>query len=287
MPRCHGLRLATQPPCMLARSTCLAAAYHIRAAVMTSVAYDPVANEWTPKRRMPEASQSASAHTIGDKIYVVMGNTSLRQLQNGLYAYDPGADAWSARAARPTYRSFFASAVVNGRLYVIGGQGMVDNGPSPPVGSFSSPEAKSHVEIYDPATNSWSTGAPVPTALHAAQACVVGGQIHLFGGTSGGPFERSILTYSPTSNSWSAKSPMPNLRVGFACTVVDDAVYLVGGYALGPGRCSTRSSATTRSWRRGLLRLAPRRRQLPACGGDLDGDSFARASTARPSAARA
>jgi N-acetylneuraminic acid mutarotase len=118
---------------------------------------------------------------------------------------------------------------VNGLLYVIGGGGEVDNGPG------RGSELKSHVEIYDPATDRWSTGAPLPTALSQVRACVVGDQIYVFGGTSvTGAFERSILTYNPTSNAWSAKSPMPNERVGFECVVVDDAVYLVGGSEFQP-----------------------------------------------------
>ena len=188
-------------------------------------AYDPAANEWTPKRRMPQASQGLAAHTIGDKIYVALGSNDLLQGENKLYAYDPLADQWSTRAARPTYRSNFVSAVVNGLLYVIGGSGRIDNGPGP----FFDSEHKSHVEIYDPATDRWSTGAPLPTALSNGQACVFGNQIYVFGGSSVAGFERSILTYDTTSNSWSAKSPMPTTRYAFACAAVDDKVYLLGG----------------------------------------------------------
>ena len=167
-PRCRRLWLATPPPCMLARSTCLAASTHALRAVSTrSYAYDPVANEWTPKRPMPQMrffTAGVAAHTIGDKIYVVMGGTTYLQPQNKLYAYDPVADQWSVEADRPTYRADFASAVVNGLLYVIGGYGQVDNGPGNLSGEF-----KSHVEIYDPATDRWSTGAPLPTALSRGQ----------------------------------------------------------------------------------------------------------------------
>jgi N-acetylneuraminic acid mutarotase len=197
-------------------------------------AYDPVANEWTPKRRIPHASEVllgsafTAAHTIGDTIYVVLGHTA-SLLDNKHYAYDPVADQWSTRAARPTYRENFASAAVNGRLYVIGGIGEIGNGP----GDYgSADEIKSHVEVYDPASNSWSTGAPLPMALMGARACVFGSEIYVFGGSSVAGRERSILTYNTTSNSWSAKSPMPNTRSAFDCVAVDGAAYLVGGFGL-------------------------------------------------------
>ena len=107
----------------------------------------------------------------------------IRGLQNELYAYDPITDQWSARAARPTYRTGFASAVVNGLLYVIGGRGQVGDGPL----SVTADDHKSHVEIYDPATDRWSTGAPLPTAIRGGQACVVSDQIYVFGGRVSAP----------------------------------------------------------------------------------------------------
>lgn len=192
-------------------------------------AYDPAANEWTPKRRMPQPSRGATGHTIGDKIYVVMGMDSFFNFQNGLYAYDPVTDQWSARAARPTYRTYFASAVVNGLLYVMGGYGRADNGPGAGPG-----EMKSHVEIYDPATDRWSIGASLPTARMSARACAVGNVIYVFGGNAGNGEETQILAYDTIANSWTAKSPAPNVRIDFDCVTADGAVYFVGGYSGGP-----------------------------------------------------
>jgi len=194
-------------------------------------AYDPVANEWTPKRRMPQSSRAATGHTIGDKIYVVMGMDNLNYLQNGLYAYDPVTDEWSARAARPTYRAHFASAVVNGLLYVIAGYGRADNGPGQGGG-----EMKSQVEVYDAAADRWSTTASLPTARMGARACAVDNEIYVFGGTTGnGPAETQILTYNTLSNSWTAKSPLPEGRIDFDCVTINGAVYFVGGYSASTG----------------------------------------------------
>jgi hypothetical protein len=194
-------------------------------------AYDPVANKWTPARSMPVGAREAAAHTLGDKIYVAIGMSPLLQVQNGLYAYDPASDQWTTRAARPTYRTRFASATLNGLLYVFGGYGAAGNGP----GGFADGELKSHVEVYDPTTNSWSTGTPMPMALSGAQTCVFGNDIYLFGGSSAGNAqERSILTYNTVTNTWSAKSPMPTTRVDFSCVAVDGAAYLVGGSGYTP-----------------------------------------------------
>jgi N-acetylneuraminic acid mutarotase len=199
--------------------------------------YDPLANTWAPIKSLPEESFGAHAHPIGDTIYVVMGSAAGYQngtyvndeFSNGLYAYDPVANEWSAKAHRPTHRNVFATAVVNGLIYVIGGRGAVGDGPGV---QYSGPrELKSHVEIYDPTTDSWSAGAPMPFGLEPRnQACVVSDEIYIFGGESlATDFDTSILVYDTTSNSWSAKAPMRNGRVDFACVVVDGAAYLLGG----------------------------------------------------------
>ena len=38
------------------------------------------------------------------------------------------------------------------------------------------------VEIYDPATNSWSTGVPLPTGRGGLAAAVLGDRVYVFGG---------------------------------------------------------------------------------------------------------
>jgi hypothetical protein len=72
---------------------------------------------------------------------------------------------------RPLPRSYHAAAVVNGKIYVMGGAG-ADNKP---VGG---------VQVYDPATGSWSTRANMPTARALFGASAVGGTIYAVGGTT-------------------------------------------------------------------------------------------------------
>ena len=174
---------------------------------------------------MPVRSSSVHAHTIGDKIYVLASYHL--GFQNGLYRYDPIADEWSTLAERPTYRYEFASAVVGGKIYVIGGVGQLDDGPW----SGLDWTTKSHVEVYDPATDRWSSGAPLPMPLGSSQACVLSDKIYVFGGRNvlAPGSEAFVLTYDPAANSWSAKSPMKNPREALVCVVVGDAAYLLGG----------------------------------------------------------
>jgi N-acetylneuraminic acid mutarotase len=74
------------------------------------------------------------------------------------------------RAALPTARSGIAVAVLDGRIFVFGGEA--------PMGTFD------QVEGYDPATDRWTTWAPMPTPRHGLGAAAVGGRIFVI---SGGP----------------------------------------------------------------------------------------------------
>jgi N-acetylneuraminic acid mutarotase len=70
----------------------------------------------------------------------------------------------------PTPRGGIAAATVtsNGEIYVFGGEA--------PEKTFD------NTEIYNPTTDSWSTGPPIPTARHGLAAADVGGKIYVIGG---------------------------------------------------------------------------------------------------------
>ena len=59
-----------------------------------------------------------------------------------------------------------AVAVKQGKIYVIGGYE-----------STSLKTAEDTMFVYDPGTNSWSTGAPMPSTRYACKAAVVGDRI--------------------------------------------------------------------------------------------------------------
>jgi hypothetical protein len=65
---------------------------------------------------------------------------------NALVGFNNG---WAPRTPMPTARTWLTSSVVNGIIYVIGGYN----------GAYLSTN-----EAYDPATNTWTTKASMPTA---------------------------------------------------------------------------------------------------------------------------
>jgi len=109
----------------------------------------------------------------------------------------------------PTPRSGLAVGVVNGVLYAIGGE--------------TSGTQLATVEAYTPATNTWTTKAPMPIAGSCLAAGVVNNIIYVVGLGS------VLEAYDPSSNTWTTKAPMPTARSCSAVGVVNGILYVVGG----------------------------------------------------------
>jgi hypothetical protein len=149
--------------------------------------------------------------------------------------YDPAADAWTTTGAMNFPRTDHAAVLMSdGRVLVTGGGAATIIGYGPQ----GSRPAKAPAEIYDPATDSWSTAAPPeydrpvkPTAtlLTNGRVLVVGGQY--MDGSGDESLERSEI-YDPRSNSWAAATP--ESRAGArefhaAATLANGDVLIAGG----------------------------------------------------------
>jgi Kelch motif/Collagen triple helix repeat (20 copies) len=130
---------------------------------------------------------------------------------------------WETKASMPTARSSLQGAALNGLLYAIGG----NNGHDTPI-----------VEAYNPATDTWSTAAPLnqpnyggDTGRYGSSAVAVNGKIYMMGGwTNSPPLPSNTLSiYNPDTNTWSAGPTIPGS--GFtACTeagVIGSKIYLL------------------------------------------------------------
>src|SRR5207249_3602092 len=99
------------------------------------------------------------------------------------------------------------AAVVNGKIYVLGGE--VDPNPT---GTPRNPISDS-VEVYDPATNTWSPGPSLPEPLYEVTATVVvGTTIYVFGGANVSDNVSSAYALDTTNGTWSTLPSMPDAR---------------------------------------------------------------------------
>jgi N-acetylneuraminic acid mutarotase len=136
--------------------------------------YDPVTDRWTalpiPSRVTPDWAHAGSVGGfIGGKFYVATPTS--------VHVYDPATNQWSIRTGWAQSCHLFTGLVFQSKLYLIGGSRL------DPGGNVTNCETA----IYDPATDTWTTGAAPPTIRSSASTArvVVNGQprIHLVGGS--------------------------------------------------------------------------------------------------------
>ena len=88
------------------------------------------------------------------------------------------------------------------------------------------------VEAYDPASNAWSTKAPLPTP-RLGLAFVNGGDGKLYAlGGYGGSGTTTVEAYDPATDTWTTKASMLTGRWNLGATLGPDGlVYAIGGSA--------------------------------------------------------
>jgi N-acetylneuraminic acid mutarotase len=185
--------------------------------------YDPLADVWVERAPIPIPISSQVAVAVYNGELYVCGTTGNKPW---LYSYNPQMDRWTKRASLNLVRSVEGFAVLNGKLYLIGGnepghepseiwridvydpskdewqiggiadlpEGRTHLGPTIPVvndkiyviGGWNGYSAQNTVYIYDPATNSWSLGPPMPTARYELAYAVLNNKIYAIGGNYGG-----------------------------------------------------------------------------------------------------
>ena len=179
--------------------------------------YDPAIDKWTKKASMPTERIYLSTSVVNGKIYAI-GGTWLREPSpfKTVEEYDPATDTWTKKADMPTARHGLSTSVVNGKIYAMGGEAELKFERAP----------LSTVEEYDPATDTWTKKADMPTAKELHCASVVNGRIYVTGGRLlGGP--STIEEYDPAIDTWVKKLDTLAQRAGWSSmNVVNGRIYL-------------------------------------------------------------
>jgi len=129
--------------------------------------------------------------------------------------FDLAAGQWMADASsRPLQGHHHGAEVLGGKLYLIGGLGGGANGK---------------VQIYDPATNSWSLGAPMPWAGGSVSTALIQGRIYAAGGIVGTSTVKTAGAYDPVANTWTMLAPMPVGRNHTAAGTDGRRFFIFGG----------------------------------------------------------
>ena len=129
---------------------------------------------------------------------------------------------WRSIRDAPFRRQYAASTEVDGKLWVVGGIGVRTSSTT--------------TKVYDPATDSWSTGPGLPLALHHFSAVTYDGEAVVIGGfvpgdelTSG----QSDRVFALRDGAWQPLPRLNHARAAAAAAVVGDKIVVTGGQADG------------------------------------------------------
>jgi hypothetical protein len=186
--------------------------------------FDPGTRTWSVISQMPIPGGRGVSGVINGQLYIL---TNCDETPDGpapvklaFFRYNPATNQW-ATLANPVSRHVHGMAgVIGGKFYVVGGE-----------------DQANILEVYNPATNTWTRKARMPLGQFAAAGrwngagVALGPKLHVMGG-----FQRDIdgkitqvrthNVYDPASNTWSVKRPLPTGRAG----IVGSGV-MVGGQA--------------------------------------------------------
>jgi hypothetical protein len=78
--------------------------------------------------------------------------------------------------------------------------------------------------------NTWTSGAPMPTAVNWPATGVIKGKIYVVSGYAGdAPAVTNNQVYDPVADKWSTAAPIPEATAQAAAAVVKNILYLFGG----------------------------------------------------------
>ncbi len=178
--------------------------------------------------RMLAARVNHTATLLADgKVLVVAGvvNVSSGGFFNSAELFDPATNTWSATGSLAVARGFHsATLLANGKVLVAGGMGA--NPPSP------APHRLASAELYDPATNTWSTvGSLAEARAHHSATLLSNGKVLVAGGSSNNanlPVNSAEL-FDPATNTWSGTGSFLEERRDHKSTLLPDGRVLIAG----------------------------------------------------------
>jgi N-acetylneuraminic acid mutarotase len=139
-----------------------------------------------------------------------------------------------------------ATGYSNGKIYVAGG--------------YNGTGAINTLRIYDIASNSWTTGAPLPQALYLPGFGVINGKYYIAAGNTGSVELNTLYIYDIASNTWTTGANVPTTITAPGSTVFQGKLYLFGGGAPFPTTVTTTYiyDPVANSWTTGSPMVVPR-----------------------------
>jgi hypothetical protein len=220
--------------------------------------YDPATRRWSSVSPIPGNPElnHFQAVTLDDKIYIVgafTGEFPVEKPVPDIYVYDPATDQWEVRRniIPPARQRGSAAAVAyENKIYIVAGS---TNGHTNGFVSWT--------DVYDPATNTWTSLPDTPHARDHFQAAVLDGKLYAIGGRRSNfaedktfeDMEAAVDVFDFANNSWKTlptSANIPTLRAGAATVTFEDRILIIGGESTQPKAHNTVEAfiPATESW---------------------------------------
>jgi len=192
--------------------------------VIISEIFDPSTGTYTTSGSIGERMEIPGLTLLADGLVLLTGNDTAK-------TFNPQTTVWRPIATPAISRLYHASVgLADGRVMLVGG--------------ISAQEA----EIYDPSTNSWSSGgtlsevriAPAVNLLPSGQVIVTGGS------NDHGEVSATAEAWDPATGEWSNVGSMRGIRLGHHQTLLEDGGLLVTGGSTGLGSDWTQLATSER-----------------------------------------
>jgi N-acetylneuraminic acid mutarotase len=148
--------------------------------------YDPTNDSWNTKSPIPSGNWAYTSAVVDNKIYVM--GAGLTQI------YDPETDIWASGTPSPTLVLAAAAGATTGmlapkKIYLLSGTDEdIDQKNI----------AANLTQVYDPETDTWTTGTPIPTPRWGLGVAVVNDELYAIGGYNGDIRLAVNEKYTPT-----------------------------------------------------------------------------------------
>ncbi len=175
--------------------------------------YDISEAAWTVGYPLPKPLAYAATVVLDDMLYVIGGFDGEEPLST-LYRFSPDTASWWRLTPMNYARVRPAAGVVDGKIVVAGGFNQT---------------ALDVVEVYDPQTDSWTDGAPLPVPLRETADATCNDTFYVIGGSYEDAASNAVYGYNLAGDRWFPISRLQTARFSTEATLLDGSIVVAGG----------------------------------------------------------
>jgi len=201
--------------------------------------YSPEGDTWKIGPEIPEDRRRGACGVVvdGDSVYMISG---IVDGHNGTHVpwvdrYDFKTNTWTVLADAPRARDHFQVVMEHGKIYAAGGRN--SSYATKQTFELTIPE----VDIYDIATNSWTTldqSGNLPTERAGTSTVLYNGQLIVIGGESASQetAHNQVEALNLNTLKWTTLKPLQRGRHGTQAIMRNGSVYIAAGSGNRGGR---------------------------------------------------